>query len=287
MTALNTMPQVKLEVSAEQTVVTVTGVIIIRLHNPSEHIAFFERASICSTRDGNEILPIEYDDNYVTVFPGETVEIHGTVSIKEPILIGSSSKDTTLPRFQPKLSRNAAGRFCPSKGVARFQLMMTAKSKVTAQRGVGMGTNLPEQSRSRLSAPVDARATSGAGVQYQQRNCLGIESCVCVTGRWPDSIELGSLMAEELVQIIEENNRHERPTRAIIPCGPTCWYDPFRSLVNARGVSLKALHVFHMDECLDWEGPAAPDETSHTTSRPSWSAISTEEFARNSQFQTS
>jgi exo-1,4-beta-D-glucosaminidase len=82
MSALSTMPQVQIEVSAEQTVVYGDRVNIIRLHNPSNHIAFFERASICSSRDGNEILPVEYDDNYVTVFPGETVEIHGAVSIK-------------------------------------------------------------------------------------------------------------------------------------------------------------------------------------------------------------
>jgi exo-1,4-beta-D-glucosaminidase len=80
MTALNTMPQVQLEVSAEQTVHYSERVNIIRLHNPTSHIAFFERASICSGRDGDEILPVEYDDNYVTVFPGETVEIHGSVS---------------------------------------------------------------------------------------------------------------------------------------------------------------------------------------------------------------
>ena len=73
-----------------------------------------------------------------------------------------------------------------------------------------------------------------------------------------DSIELGELMATELIQTIEENNRHERPTRAIIPCGPTCWYKPFRTLVNASSVSLKTLHVFHMDECLDWEGKPLP-----------------------------
>ena len=30
-------------------------------------------------RDGDEILPIEYSDNYVTVFPGETVEVRGVV----------------------------------------------------------------------------------------------------------------------------------------------------------------------------------------------------------------
>ncbi len=26
-----------------------------------------------------EILPIEYDDNYITVFPGETAEIHAVL----------------------------------------------------------------------------------------------------------------------------------------------------------------------------------------------------------------
>jgi exo-1,4-beta-D-glucosaminidase len=49
------------------------------LHNPSGHIAFFERATISAKRDGDEILPIEYDDNYITVFPGETAEIHGII----------------------------------------------------------------------------------------------------------------------------------------------------------------------------------------------------------------
>jgi exo-1,4-beta-D-glucosaminidase len=81
MTALNTMPRVQLEVSAEKTVHYSDRVNIIRLHNPTSHIAFFERASISSVRDGNEILPAEYDDNYVTVYPGETVEIHGLLSV--------------------------------------------------------------------------------------------------------------------------------------------------------------------------------------------------------------
>jgi exo-1,4-beta-D-glucosaminidase len=53
--------------------------VTIRLHNPSGHIAFFERAAISTERNGNEILPIEYDDNYITIFPGETAEIHGII----------------------------------------------------------------------------------------------------------------------------------------------------------------------------------------------------------------
>jgi glucosamine-6-phosphate deaminase len=68
-----------------------------------------------------------------------------------------------------------------------------------------------------------------------------------------DSAAMGQLMAEELVDTIEGNNQENAPTRAIIPCGPKCWYEPFTKLVNARGTSLRNLFVFHMDECLDWQ----------------------------------
>jgi exo-1,4-beta-D-glucosaminidase len=77
MTSLNAMPQVPLELRAQHSPAAGEARVTIRLHNPSEHIAFFERAVITDAKDGEELLPIEYDNNYVTVFPGETVEIHG------------------------------------------------------------------------------------------------------------------------------------------------------------------------------------------------------------------
>jgi glucosamine-6-phosphate deaminase len=73
-----------------------------------------------------------------------------------------------------------------------------------------------------------------------------------------DSAAMGQLMAEELVSLIEENNQQGLPTRAIIPCGPSCWYAPYTTLVNARNVSLRNFSVFHMDECLDWQGQPLP-----------------------------
>lgn len=73
-----------------------------------------------------------------------------------------------------------------------------------------------------------------------------------------DSEAMGKLMAEELAEVIEKNTREGRPTRAIIPCGPKCWYAPFAELVNSRSLSLSSLHVFHMDECLDWQGQLLP-----------------------------
>lgn len=73
-----------------------------------------------------------------------------------------------------------------------------------------------------------------------------------------NSDEMGRFMAQELVEVIERNNRSATPTRAIIPCGPKCWYLPFTELVNSRNVSLRNLFVFHMDECLDWQGRPLP-----------------------------
>ena len=73
-----------------------------------------------------------------------------------------------------------------------------------------------------------------------------------------NSDEMGQLMASELVELIAANNAEGRSTRAIIPCGPKCWYEPFTELVNSRNVSLAKLFVFHMDECLDWQGQPLP-----------------------------
>jgi glucosamine-6-phosphate deaminase len=73
-----------------------------------------------------------------------------------------------------------------------------------------------------------------------------------------DSAEMGRLMALELVEEIERNERAGRSTRAIIPCGPMAWYEPFGTLVRERRLSLRRLVVFHMDECLDWQGKPLP-----------------------------
>lgn len=73
-----------------------------------------------------------------------------------------------------------------------------------------------------------------------------------------NSEEMGMLMARELLELIEERNAAGKSTRAIIPCGPSCWYRPFTDMVNERKISLRRLVVFHMDECLDWQGRPLP-----------------------------
>ncbi len=71
MSALNTMPRSDLDVSAQVSDSNGEKQVIITLTNPCNRVAFFVRAEVTQGADGNEILPITYDDNYITVFPHE------------------------------------------------------------------------------------------------------------------------------------------------------------------------------------------------------------------------
>jgi glucosamine-6-phosphate deaminase len=73
-----------------------------------------------------------------------------------------------------------------------------------------------------------------------------------------DSVSMGSIMARELVDEIKAHNEKNEITRVIIPCGPSCWYKPFTDLVNKEKINMKNVIVFHMDECLDWQGCELP-----------------------------
>ena len=76
-TPLQSMTKVHLDVKGTIRKIGTESEALISLHNPSTHLAFFVRAEVTGGKDGNEILPVTYDNNYVTVFPGETVSIHG------------------------------------------------------------------------------------------------------------------------------------------------------------------------------------------------------------------
>lgn len=71
-----------------------------------------------------------------------------------------------------------------------------------------------------------------------------------------DSATMGRRMALELVETIEA----EPSARVIVPCGPSSWYAPWTDEVNARGLSLANVTVFHMDECLDAHARPIPPE---------------------------
>lgn len=73
-----------------------------------------------------------------------------------------------------------------------------------------------------------------------------------------DGAEMARLMASELADAVLAAAAAGTTLRAILPCGPRGWYQPFADLVNTRRISLANLVVFHMDECLDWQARPLP-----------------------------
>lgn len=81
MTPLNTMARAPVEVSATRSPAQAgEHAVEIRVRNPGTGVAFFERAEVLASAADDELLPVEYSDNYVTVFPGETVRLRAQVS---------------------------------------------------------------------------------------------------------------------------------------------------------------------------------------------------------------
>jgi glucosamine-6-phosphate deaminase len=71
-----------------------------------------------------------------------------------------------------------------------------------------------------------------------------------------NSEEMGEVMARDFVDEIKA--ARGEPFRAIVPCGPKCWYAPFTRMINDEKVQLKNVTIFHMDECLDWQAKLLP-----------------------------
>jgi len=88
LTGLNSLPEVKLQTSAvlEQGAGTTTGRAQVRVKNPSQSVAFQVRLRLADKKDGLDVVPVFWDDNYFSLLPGEervisvsydTAELHG------------------------------------------------------------------------------------------------------------------------------------------------------------------------------------------------------------------
>ena len=70
-TALNGLPEAAVELSAETRVSPDGRVTTVDLRNPSRALAFGLRLKLDGA-DGEEILPVLWEDNYLALLPGET-----------------------------------------------------------------------------------------------------------------------------------------------------------------------------------------------------------------------
>jgi exo-1,4-beta-D-glucosaminidase len=69
--ALDKLPKVNLEYKYNYSKDDQFGIVSLTIKNPSKAIAFFNYLDVIDPQTKQPILPIYWDDNYVTILPGE------------------------------------------------------------------------------------------------------------------------------------------------------------------------------------------------------------------------
>jgi exo-1,4-beta-D-glucosaminidase len=82
-TALAQLPKVKLKVTERTERKGEDSVTHVTLENPSKNLAFFVRLKAQKGANGAEILPVVWDDNYISLLPGEKREVTATYRTNE------------------------------------------------------------------------------------------------------------------------------------------------------------------------------------------------------------
>jgi exo-1,4-beta-D-glucosaminidase len=78
LTGLNSLPQISLEARAESHHESGKATVRLKIKNPSPTIAFQVRLRLANSKDGDDIVPIFWDDNYFSLLPGEEKFVSAT-----------------------------------------------------------------------------------------------------------------------------------------------------------------------------------------------------------------
>jgi exo-1,4-beta-D-glucosaminidase len=87
LTGLNSLPQVKLEVHAAAHDMGETGMIHFHVKNTSNGVAFMVYPRLTKGPDGDDLVPVFWDDNYFSLLPGEEKSV--SVSFLRSDLVGT------------------------------------------------------------------------------------------------------------------------------------------------------------------------------------------------------
>jgi exo-1,4-beta-D-glucosaminidase len=82
-TALSQLPKVKLKIADHTEHKGEEAITHVTLDNPSKGLAFFVRLKVNKGRGGDEILPVVWQDNYISLLPGEKREVTATYRAQE------------------------------------------------------------------------------------------------------------------------------------------------------------------------------------------------------------
>jgi exo-1,4-beta-D-glucosaminidase len=83
LTGLNSLPQIKLEMTSAIREEAGKGIITIKVKNPGAGIAFQVHLRATKGKDGDDIVPIFWDDNYFSLLPGEEKSVNATYALTD------------------------------------------------------------------------------------------------------------------------------------------------------------------------------------------------------------
>jgi exo-1,4-beta-D-glucosaminidase len=91
LTGLNSLPQIKLDVKAEHHRNGAESSVRVKIKNSSASLAFQIHPRLTKGKDGDDVVPIFWDDNYFSLLPGEEKTVAATFSSsdldgKDPVL---------------------------------------------------------------------------------------------------------------------------------------------------------------------------------------------------------
>jgi exo-1,4-beta-D-glucosaminidase len=78
LTQLSQLPEVKLSMAAKERAAGNKQAIHVTLKNPTKHLALQVNVRVFNKRDGHDILPVLWDDNYFALMPGESGTVTAT-----------------------------------------------------------------------------------------------------------------------------------------------------------------------------------------------------------------
>lgn len=82
-TALSQLPKLQLKVRDRTERRGADAVTHVTLENPNKSLAFFVRLKLNKGRNGEEVLPVLWQDNYISLLPGEKREFTGAYRASE------------------------------------------------------------------------------------------------------------------------------------------------------------------------------------------------------------
>jgi exo-1,4-beta-D-glucosaminidase len=83
LTGLNSMPQVKLELLSSAQQSGGKGVVTVKVKNPDANVAFQVHLRLTKGKDGDNVVPVFWDDNYFSLLPGEENSVTATYDLAD------------------------------------------------------------------------------------------------------------------------------------------------------------------------------------------------------------